>query len=157
MDFEFYYRKYAPMVHRRCLRLIGNEEKAAEATQDVFLKLMNSKNSIKMDSPSSLLYTMATNISLNILRTHKRKPEVLDSELIHSIVEFEEAEEKRHAPLLLEKIFNREHASTRLIATLHYLDGMTLEEVSKEVDMSVSGIRKRLRTFKESLKKGEIA
>jgi RNA polymerase sigma-70 factor (ECF subfamily) len=38
-----------------------------------------------------------------------------------------------------------------LIATLLYVDRLTLEEVATEVGMSVSGVRKRLRTLKERL------
>jgi RNA polymerase sigma-70 factor (ECF subfamily) len=31
---------------------------------------------------------------------------------------------------------------------LHLLDGLTLEEVAQEVGLSVSGVRKRLRTLR---------
>ena len=50
--------------------------------------------------------------------------------------------------ILLDRIFAREQASTRTMAVLHLLDGMTLQEVANEVGMSVSGVRKRLRTRK---------
>ena len=38
------------------------------------------------------------------------------------------------------------------MAVLHYVDGMTLQEVSTEVGLSVSGVRKRLRGLKERAK-----
>jgi RNA polymerase sigma-70 factor (ECF subfamily) len=34
------------------------------------------------------------------------------------------------------------------MAVMHYVDGMTYEEVAREVGLSVSGVRKRLRTLK---------
>ena len=34
------------------------------------------------------------------------------------------------------------------MAVMHLLDGMTLEEVAAEFGLSVSGVRKRLRTLK---------
>ena len=37
------------------------------------------------------------------------------------------------------------------MALLHYVDGMTLEEVAEEVGMSVSGVRKRLRGLRAQL------
>jgi RNA polymerase sigma-70 factor (ECF subfamily) len=37
------------------------------------------------------------------------------------------------------------------MATLHYLDGWTLEEVAREVGLSVSGVRKRLRSLRGEL------
>jgi RNA polymerase sigma-70 factor (ECF subfamily) len=38
---------------------------------------------------------------------------------------------------------------------LHYVDGMTLEQVANEVSMSVSGVRKRLRGLRASLQELE--
>ena len=35
------------------------------------------------------------------------------------------------------------------MAVMHYVDGMTLEEVAGHVGLSVSGVRKRLRQLKE--------
>ena len=37
------------------------------------------------------------------------------------------------------------------MAILHYVDGMTLQEVADEVGMSVSGVRKRLRGLRAEL------
>ena len=37
------------------------------------------------------------------------------------------------------------------MAVLHYVDGLTLEEVAEETGMSVSGVRKRLRGLRTSL------
>ena len=37
------------------------------------------------------------------------------------------------------------------MATLHFVDGLTLEEVAGEVGMSVSGVRKRLRALRATL------
>ena len=52
---------------------------------------------------------------------------------------------------MLERLFGGHQESTRVIAVLHYVDGMTLEEVAGEVGMSVSGVRKRLRNLRRSL------
>ena len=56
-----------------------------------------------------------------------------------------------HLVQLLEPL-GIEPASTRTMATLHLLDGMTLQEVADAVGLSVSGVRKRLRTFQAKLK-----
>ena len=52
------------------------------------------------------------------------------------------------ASLLLDQIFGREQESTRTMAVLHLRDGHTLQEVAEVMGMSVSGVRKRLRTLK---------
>ena len=53
---------------------------------------------------------------------------------------------------MLGQLFAKEQESTQTIAVLHLLDGMTLEEVAAEVGLSVSGVRKRLRTLRSRLK-----
>jgi RNA polymerase sigma-70 factor (ECF subfamily) len=40
VDIEAYYRRYAPMVLRRCRRLLRDEEEAVDAMQDVFVRMM---------------------------------------------------------------------------------------------------------------------
>ncbi len=57
-------------------------------------------------------------------------------------------EELVDASMLLETLFSQVPDTTRTIACLHYVDGLTLEETAKEVGMSVSGIRKRLSSLK---------
>lgn len=148
IDVEESYRTYGPMVLRRCRRLLGNEERAMEAMQDTFVQLIRYRETLDDSAPSSLLYRMATNVCLNQIRASGRRPEVSHSELISRVAQAPDSEARTGARRLLERIFQRERESTRTIALLHLLDGMTLEEVASEVGMSVSGVRKRLRTLR---------
>jgi RNA polymerase sigma-70 factor, ECF subfamily len=38
------------------------------------------------------------------------------------------------------------------MAVLHYVDGLSLEQVADEVGLSVSGVRKRLRKLRETMR-----
>jgi RNA polymerase sigma-70 factor (ECF subfamily) len=51
--------------------------------------------------------------------------------------------------LLLDDVFRNEKESTRMLAVLHWVDGMTLQQAATEVGLSVSGVRKRLRTLRD--------
>jgi RNA polymerase sigma-70 factor (ECF subfamily) len=42
------------------------------------------------------------------------------------------------------------------MAVLHLVDGLTLEEVAAEMGLSVSGVRKRLRTLKAHVAELEL-
>ena len=150
MNIEQLYRKYGPMVNRRCKRLLGNQEEAYELTQDVFVQVIRREEKLDFQAPSSLLYKIATDLCLNRLRTRRRKPETYDDALLHSIATDEDIESLVHSRSILDRIFAREPKSTRVMAVLHYVDKMTLEEVAKIMNMSVSGIRKRLRILKQN-------
>ena len=149
IDVENWYIKYGPMVLRRCRSLLKDEEQAMDAMQEVFVKLMEGSERLTGDYPSSLLYTMATNLCLNRIRSNSRQSSASSDDLLYSIAVYDDTEERLFAGDLLDRIFRREPVSTREIAVMFYVDGMTLREVADTVGLSVSGVRKRLRVLKE--------
>jgi RNA polymerase sigma-70 factor (ECF subfamily) len=154
VDIEDFYRSHGPMVLRRCRRLLRDEAKAVDAMHDVFVEILRRKDSLDASSPAGLLLTTATHVCLNKLRGERRKPEDREDEMLFHIATLDSegtSETRTLAGRILDKIFAGQPESTRLIAVLHYVDRLTLEEVAGEVGMSVSGVRKRLRTLKERL------
>jgi RNA polymerase sigma-70 factor (ECF subfamily) len=146
-EVEALYRRYGPMVVRRCRRLLGDEAEAWDVAQEVFVRMLRRWDRLDRRYPSSLLFRIATNLSLNRLRDRRREPVLPGDEFLHRIARCEDLD----APLLLDRIFRRHPESTRTMAVLHHLDGMTLEQVARECGMSVSGVRKRLRRLRETL------
>ncbi|MBT3602812.1 MAG: sigma-70 family RNA polymerase sigma factor [Candidatus Latescibacteria bacterium] len=149
MNVETLYNTYGPMVLRRCRHLLKDEERALDAMQDVFVRVLQRQNQLKSDYPSSLLYRIATNICLNYIRDQRTTTP--GDDILTRIAGLEEPEPRLEARSVLDTLFNRHQTSTRTIAVLHFVDGLTLEEVAHEVNMSVSGVRKRLRGLRESL------
>jgi RNA polymerase sigma factor (sigma-70 family) len=151
VDVEALSRRYGPMVLRRCRRLLRNEDEALDACQDVFVRVIEHRTRIDVRYPSSLLYRIATNVCLNRLRDSRREPLTRDEAILAEIARAGEPAGASDARLVLSRLFGRHPESSRVIAVLHYVDGLTLEEVAAEVDMSVSGVRKRLRKLRMSL------
>lgn len=149
LDVEALYKKYGPMVLRRCRSLLRQEEKAQDAMQETFVLLLRRRDSLVETSPSSLLYCMATNLCLNIIRAERRRPEGPGGELLEQIAGSDEVEALGQARCLIDEIFESEEASTRTMAVLVYVDGLTLEEAAARVGLSVSGLRKRLSGLRE--------
>lgn len=145
IDVEQAYAQYGPMVLRRCRRLLKDEELAVDAMQDCFVRLLGSAGRLSDDGLSSLLWRIATNVCLNRLRGQRRHPETRSEALLQSIAGWDETEARTLGGRVLARVFASEPDSTRTIAVLHLVDGMTLEEVAREVGLSVSGVRKRLR------------
>jgi RNA polymerase sigma-70 factor (ECF subfamily) len=152
VDIDSLYRMHGPMVLRRCRTLLREESKAMDAMHDVFVELLRRENRLDARAPAGLLLTTATHVCLNRLRSERRRPEDPDYDLLVRIASLDnDAESMSLARRALDRIFGSEPASTRLIAVLFYVDRLTLEEVAAEVGMSVSGVRKRLRTLKQRL------
>jgi len=139
------------MALRRCRLMLGDDDSAADAAQEVFVKLLERRHTLRAEYPSSLLWTMATNHCLNILRSRARRAEVPDGDpLIEKIACSSDIEAQAGRRGLLKKIFRRHPENSRTIAVLHFVDGMTLGETAREVGMSVSGVRKRLNALRDS-------
>jgi RNA polymerase sigma-70 factor (ECF subfamily) len=158
-----WYEKYGPMVIRRCRKILGNSEDALDAVHDVFVNLLQAQPRLHGQYPSSLLYTMATNICLNRLRKNKREvahsaavnwqrgdgspPDYSSSdEALFSCVD--EGFDQVDAKLLMEVILKDESEMNRAICFMYHADGMTLREVGEAVGLSIAGVKKRLDAFK---------
>ena len=133
------------MVLRRCRRLLRNEEEALDACQDVFVRVLERQQQLDLTSPSSLLYRIATNVCLNRIRDRKHHPVTSDEPLLAAIAAADEPGAGSDARLLLDWLFGRHPESTRTMAVLHFMDGLTFEEVARHTGLSVSGVRRRLR------------
>ena len=151
LDVEALSRRYGAMVLRRCRRLLGSEDEALDACQDVFVRLIEHREHLDDDYPSSLLYRIATNVCLNRIRTRTRRPATPDEERLAAIATAGAPGADSEARLLLDWLFRRHPESSRTIAVLHYIDGLTYEEVAREVRLSVSGVRRRLRKLRQTV------
>lgn len=151
VDVESMYRRYGPMVLRRCRQILGDPQQASDAMQDVFVQIVRRREDLDDRASSSLLYRTATNVCLNRLRTRRRKPGDPASDTLDRIASAGAEVDRGEARAVLRRLFGGEPESTATIAMLHLHDGLTLEQTAHEVGMSVSGVRKRLRKLRATL------
>jgi len=143
--------RYGPMVLRRCRRLLRNPDEALDACQDVFVRVIERRERLDGRYPSSLLYTIATNVCLNRIRDRARRAESSGESRLDEIAREDSAGADSDARLTLDWLFTRHPASIRTIAVLHYVDGLTLEQVAAHTGLSVSGVRTRLKRLRRSV------
>ena len=155
LDIEEHYRRFGPMVLRRCRTLLRNDAQAEDAMHDVFVALLRAEERLRDEAPAGLLLRVATNVCLNRLRTQRRRPEDADDALLSRIASTAETGEQRtSARNLLARLFGADDplaASTATLAVMHLCDRLTLEETAREAGLSVSGVRKRLQRLRERL------
>ena len=127
---------------------------------DVFVALLRHGDHLDDTALGALLMRIATNVCLNKLRTDRRHPEDRDDDLLQRIAAADDGagggttESRTVAQNLLSKLFAADDplgASSRTIAVMHLVDGMTLDEVARESGLSQSGVRNRLRRMRGRL------
>lgn len=154
IDVEAAYVRYGPMVLRRCRRLLRDEEAAVDAMHDVFVRLVKDGARLEDRGMSALLFRMATYVSLNALRTRRRRREDHsdDDDVIDRIADATDVHERSISHLWFLRVLRRVPHSTRELAIMHLVDGLTLEETATAAGMSVSGVRKRLSALKVAVR-----
>ena len=135
------------MVLRRCRQLLRDEDAALDALHDVFSRWLELAREVP-EYPSSFFYTMATRICIDRNRSAAVRNRGDDSRL-EQIASAEDIEGESRARRLLDRIFGRQQESTRVMAVLHYIDGLSYEEVGAEVYLTAAGVRRRLQRLRD--------
>ena len=146
IDIAAWYEKYGPMVMRRCRKMLRNSDEALDAAQDVFVRLLDADRARRLHGafPSSLLYTIATNVCLNRIRGARQ-----ESGDVEFIASFDRGFDHVEARLLVRAILEDESELNRAICFMYHADGMSLGEIGEAVNLSTSGVWKRLTAFRK--------
>lgn len=152
VDVESLYRRYGPLVLRRCKKMLGDEQRAAEAMHDTFVQILRRRETLEDRGLGGLLYQTATRVCLNRMRSARRRPADPASDELARIADEVRAADRLQARALLSRVLDSQPDTTTDIAMLHLHDGLTLEQTARIVGLSVSGVRDRLRRLRSTLK-----
>ncbi len=148
---EILYNRYGAMVYRRCLRILGNEQDAMDATQEVFARVTRHYGSFRAEaSPSTWLMRISTNHCLNVIRnrsTRRGKLTASRHELQPADANGTRAFDGIERAELIRALLIRFDPEIQRLVIHHYLDGMTKTEVAALCGLSVPTVRKRLNLF----------
>jgi RNA polymerase sigma-70 factor (ECF subfamily) len=158
LDVASLYERYGGMVLRRCQSILKNEQRAMDALQDVFVQLLQQKTKLTANGLSSLLYTIATNVSLNMLRHQRLRDDDQTSVSVEHDVAFDELSTETQIINLdrIMKELNRFPARTQEVALYYYVDGFTMDEIANMMHMSNSNTRRLLRELRQVIPQTEV-
>ena len=158
-------RKYQRSVHALAWRKIGDFHIAEDITQDTFLKAYQKLSTLKEpQSFGSWLYVITANQCKAWLRKKRTWTQSLENtssaqveKATYSgyIIEENERVTEETQREIVKKLLAKLQESDRTVITLHYLGGMTYEEISNFLGVSEATIRNRLYRARRRLKKEE--
>lgn len=146
---EQLYRQYGHAVFDRCRYLLGNDDAAWDATQEVFLKADKGRHGFEgRSSWHTWLSRIATHHCLNVLRSQKvrRGKGHVDSA---DLDRFKHSADVSETAAMVRNLLGLFDAQTQQLAIHYYVDEMSQQEVAEAVGLSVPTVRKRLRGFVE--------
>ena len=157
--------KYQKSVHALAWRKIGDFHIAEDITQETFLKAYQKLSTLKQpQSFVSWLYVITANRCNTWLRKRRLRTQPLEtasgaelekatySGYVSAENERTTAEAQRE---VVKKLLAKLKESDRTVITLYYFGGMTYEEISKFLGVSVGAIKNRVYRAQERLKKEE--
>ncbi|MFC1585003.1 RNA polymerase sigma factor [Fibrobacterota bacterium] len=142
------YEKYASLVHRRCLSFLKSEDEAWDATQEVFMRLIDSLPAIKKKGAIlSWLYKTSTNYCISLLR---KKTGIAFDEELHSGDGCLAAQDKALIIKdVVERLLRPWDRKTQEIVVYTYIDGYNQSEISRLMGIGESTIRRHLTRFRQ--------
>jgi RNA polymerase sigma-70 factor (ECF subfamily) len=148
---EEVYRKHGYAVFRRCRALLRQEADAHDATQEVFVQLLERGDEFEgRSSVSTFLYAIATHLCLRRLRNltargvdwTTRVSYELDSGPTSS------AEGALAAIQLWRAVLSESDETTAQLAVYHFADGLAQGEIAALVGLSRVTVNQRLQRFR---------
>jgi len=140
------YRLYAPAIHRRCLRILGDAEAGGDATHEVFLRLLkNVANLTTRDSAVRWIFRVSVNHCLHLRRNAARRGESpVDGFGDPSTAGGIDVIAHRQ---LAQKILSRFDDKTQAVALGVLVGGMEHDEVAQLLGISSNTVARRLQRF----------
>ena len=154
---ELFLSEYGRM-YKAAYILLGDEDEAKDAVQDVFARLWDGTTPLREESQRTFLLTCVRNRCLNIIAQRQSKQEamlLLTSEAIDS---------GRHDEELVEAVNRyvdeRLTPQTSRIIKMHYNEEQSYKEISSELGISLSAVNKHivqgLRKLRSTFKNREV-
>ena len=148
--------EYRQTVHVLCYHRIGDFQDAQDLGQEIFLKVYLSLNQLQDPGKfSSWLYKIAIN-SCN-LWLRKRRVKTLSLEdpdkYQHTSPSLYEGYQRKELESKIEQALSRLSENNRLVITLHYLGGLSYNEIADFLDLSLTTVKSRVHEGRKQLKK----
>ncbi len=137
---------------RRCMAILGSRAEAEDATQEVFVTLLEKGRQFRADAEvSTWIYRITTNLCLNRLRGNQRRLLRDESDQVadwSSIAQYDPYQ-KYEAKTVLVDLMHELDELDQSIFVFRFLDGLSQEEIAVVTSKSRRTVGKRLRRLEQ--------
>jgi RNA polymerase sigma-70 factor (ECF subfamily) len=133
LDVADLYRKHGGMVFRRARAILGDDERARDVVQDVFLLLHRQRDGMRTGGLASWLYTTTTHRCFNVLRNQTTRARLLGESRTTLTTEHKDGGE---ALVQLRGLLPDLPEELALLAVYRFVDEMTHAEIATQLGCS---------------------
>lgn len=163
--FKYLVDTYKDRIFNTAIGIVQNAEDAEDVAQEVFIQVYRSIHNFKGESKlSTWLYRIATTRSLDLLRSRKSKKRFGfiqrlfgdENEPLYELPDFNHPgvilDQKENAAKLFKAIAQLPE-NQKIAFTLHKLEDLSYQEVSKIMQISISAVESVMHRAKQNLRK----
>jgi RNA polymerase sigma-70 factor (ECF subfamily) len=149
-DFAIVYRQYRGIVQRRALSILGDEQAAKDASQEIFIRALQAQDTFRKEaSVTTWIYRITTNYCLNVIRDRARRAEILAAqgpadEAVAPTVD---------SQIAVSRVLAQLPDQLREIAIYFFVDQMNRDEIAELLGVSRRTIGNRLEEFRNLAKR----
>ncbi len=160
--FSDFFSKHAKALRNFIYYKYGDEDSAADITQESFIKLWQNCKEVPLEKAKSYLYTIANNLSLNVVK-HKKVVLNFEKNSVQNETNFETPDfiiEENEFEKQLNDAINQLTEAQRIAFLMSRIDGKKYSEIAEELGISVKAVEKRIHqallSIKQSIKNYKI-
>lgn len=158
--FEALIEPYMDSTYRLCLRMMGNEQDAADVAQEAIVRAWRSLSTYKGHSRfSTWLYRVTSNVCLDELRRRKRyaaeslqEMEEVGYEQVDTGDTPEIAVERAELRRELEMAIGQLSVEQRTALVLRDVQGLTYEKIAEILDLNLNTVKSRISRARMNLR-----
>lgn len=145
MDVGELYGRYSRSVYRRARQLLGDDDSARDATQEVFLRVIRAGGRVPAEpTPTAWLHRVTTNLCLNRLRDRKRHSALLSAEGPPPTSTGAVGEVRAVVLQVMERV----PEDLQEVAIYYFVDELTYDEIARVLTISRRTVGNRLEAFR---------
>ena len=129
LDVAALYRRHGRLVLRRARMLLGDEEEAREALQELFMSLIDNPGKFRGESSIvTFLYRVTTNMCLNRIRDRRNRARLLEEQVAPAVGRT--APSGPHLASEAQQLLARLPDELAKVVVYAFIDEMTQEEIA---------------------------
>jgi RNA polymerase sigma-70 factor (ECF subfamily) len=154
-EFKQLFEKYNDFVYRVCFRYTQDTLEAQDLAQEVFVKVYSKMPAFQtMSQISTWMYRIAVNQCIDLLRTKKRRCELMENSLDPLVLRnLASHEDRTIASVDLEKILCTVKPQLRTILFMSLAEGLSYSEIAEVLGLSKSAVAKSVERFLAKVRK----
>lgn len=144
LNFEIIFKSHYVMLCNAANNIVKDMNTAEDVVQDVFLKLWQKKDSLKISNYKTYLYKATIHAAFDFLKNNKRNLSFSDKEKIQAYENADSTIDGRELEIKIADALDRLPSKCKLIFLLSRYEQLKYKEIAEQLNISVKTVENQM-------------